>query len=62
MVSRDFARIVVNKFFPLAMPIDWHVQGLFMYKRDLKAYWALNTVFRHGSEEGVYKSWREDVR
>lgn len=62
MVSKDLARSLVNKFLPLAMPIDWHLQALFINRINLRAYWTLDPVFKHGSEEGAYTSWREDVR
>lgn len=62
MVSRDLARSLVNEFLPLAMPIDWHLQALIASKENHRVFWTIDPVFIHGSEEGTYKSWREDVR
>lgn len=62
MVSKELASSLVNQFLPLAMPIDWHLQALLIRESNLKACWTIDPVFVHGSEEGAYTSWREDVR
>jgi hypothetical protein len=58
LVSRKYAEVVVNNFFPLVFPIDWHLQYIFKIFPPKKCGWTRMPPFIHGSESGIYKSWQ----
>lgn len=58
LISRRYARLVVNRFFPLAFPIDWHLQHIFATCPPLRCGWSIEAPFIHGSELGAYRSWQ----
>jgi len=61
IVSNRLAKILVNKFFPASMPIDWHITYL-MYTQmtqSIDTYWCRTHPLIHGSEVGAYTSWRQ---
>ncbi len=58
VVSRSLAKRLVDKFLPACFPIDWHLQYLFEEVGDVKCAWFTKDCFIHGSETGLYKSWR----
>ena len=59
ILSKNFAIDIVNSFFPLVMPIDWHIQYIMSESTNINAYWATRPVFTHGSEIGLFDSWRK---
>lgn len=61
MVSRKFACTLVESFWPIVLPIDWHIQYLMQTNLTSVCYWASRPPFIHGSEAGIYKSWRTNV-
>jgi GR25 family glycosyltransferase involved in LPS biosynthesis len=58
ILSRKFATYLANSFLPLIFPIDWHLQFLLSTSEAVNAYWATRPIFTHGSEVGLYNSWR----
>ncbi len=58
IVSKAFAKLCVSNFFPLCMPIDWHLQYIMTLDDSLDVYWAIKPIFVHGSETNVFQSWR----
>jgi GR25 family glycosyltransferase involved in LPS biosynthesis len=61
VISKKFASRLVENFWPLAFPIDWHIQYLMTLFPETKCLWALYPPFIHGSEAGHYNSWRINV-
>lgn len=59
IVSRDYARVLCESFFPLVFPVDWHIQYLFSLKPPYHCYWSSQSILVHGSELNHYKSWRQ---
>ena len=60
VVSRRLAELLVENFFPLVFPIDWHLQYM-LYKfatYPIHCFWMDKTLYLHGSETESYKSWR----
>ena len=58
ILSKSVATEIANRFLPLALPIDWHLQALIIDIKNLAAFWSLEPVFLHGSELGSVDSWR----
>lgn len=61
IISRGLAVELVNRFFPLVFPIDWHLLYLFQVLQPTRCFWSIKPAFIHGSEHGFVKSWRSDV-
>jgi hypothetical protein len=60
-ISKRLATYFTYRFFPLCMPIDWHLQYLLSSSKDFSVYWTIRPPLLHGSETGLVKSWRLDV-
>jgi hypothetical protein len=60
-ITRELARKVLTKFYPLIFPIDWHLQYIFKEIQIESCYWATTPPLIHGSEQGLIKSWRHNV-
>ena len=60
-ISKGLAQRVIQSFYPLVFPIDWHLQYIFSKVNLSHCYWANNPPVIHGSEQGLVKSWRQDV-
>ena len=58
IISKSYAKKIVETFLPLAFPIDWHMQYLFQALNPPRCGWAVEPVFTHGSETSVYNSWQ----
>ena len=60
IISKRLAKILVNKFIPTVLPIDWHLTYLMnnYITKGIRCAWMINHPLLHGSELGVYKSWR----
>lgn len=58
LVSRSLAAYVVNRFFPLVLPIDWHLQWILNTSKEIKCCWHEPPLVVHGSETGSVVSWR----
>lgn len=58
LVSKKYARAIINRFFPYCFPIDWHLQYILLSLDIDSCYWAVNPPFIHGSETGHVQSWR----
>ena len=60
LISKYLADILVNKFLPFSMPIDWHLTFLMntYITYGIKCAWTTDNPLLHGSEMGMYKSWR----
>lgn len=61
ILSKRYANYIVQRFFPLVFPIDWHLQYIMNLNIHFNCYWAKNPVFIHGSETESISSWRENV-
>ena len=57
-VSKQLALRVLNLFFPLVFPIDWHLQYILHTLKEPSCYWSIEPPLIHGSENGLVKSWR----
>jgi GR25 family glycosyltransferase involved in LPS biosynthesis len=60
-ITRELARRLLSEFYPLIFPIDWHLQYIFNEIQLEKCYWASPPPLIHGSEQGLIKSWRNNV-
>lgn len=62
IVSKNLAKVIVDQFFPLVFPIDWHLQWIFcqLNNKNFSCYWSIQETMLHGSEHGAVKSWRDD--
>lgn len=60
LLSKRLAKLIVERFFPVSLPIDWHLLYLLNSIDVQGCYWSKQECFIHGSESGVYKSWRSD--
>jgi len=60
LLSKRLAKLIVEKFFPISLPIDWHLLYLLNSIDVHGCYWSKQECFIHGSESGVYKSWRSN--
>jgi GR25 family glycosyltransferase involved in LPS biosynthesis len=58
-VSKTCAKYLVEHFWPVCHPIDWHLLYLLNCMDDPLCFWSINEVFIHGSECGTYTSWRD---
>jgi GR25 family glycosyltransferase involved in LPS biosynthesis len=58
LVSKELASAITNRFLPYCFPIDWHLQYLLLSLGVGQCYWAVDPPFLHGSETGMFKSWR----
>ena len=58
IVSKQLAKLIAERFFPVASPIDWHLLYLLNSIDSQRCYWSKEECFIHGSENGVYTSWR----
>ncbi len=61
IVSRKMASLIVNTFFPLVFPIDWHIQWILSRVVDIECYWCEPPMIIHGSEAGTVVSWRSNA-
>jgi len=61
VVSNRLAKYLVESFWPLIFPIDWHLQFLLLSGSHWKCRWAVDPPYLHGSEHGQYQSWRNNV-
>jgi len=59
MISKLFAVNIVDQFLPAAFPIDWHLQYLLRRNAHLMCAWTKEYPMIHGSEAGIFKSWRD---
>jgi hypothetical protein len=62
VISRGLARKIINFFFPLVYPIDWHLQFIMMHPElnDSVGYWSVESPIGHGSEIGAFQSWQKN--
>lgn len=60
IISKRLAKIFANKFLPFVFPIDWHLTYLMnkYLTNSIRCAWMIDHPLIHGSEVGVYKSWR----
>ena len=60
VISKRLAQLLLDKFFPLVYPIDWHLQWCFnnILDANLQCYWTIAPPLIHGSEFGLVSSWR----
>lgn len=60
IVSRSFAKLLCNSFFPLCFPIDWHLQFIMSRANTpIRCFWSANNPLIHGSMQNLVKSWRD---
>ena len=58
IISKALAKEIVSLYFPLCLPIDWHLQRLFLKVSNISCFWTIEEPLIHGSENGLIKSWR----
>lgn len=59
VISKELARAIVNRFFPLILPIDWHLQYYLTLLGPIRCFWADPEALIHGSETSLIQSWRQ---
>jgi hypothetical protein len=57
-LHKECARQLVDNFFPLCFPIDWHLQWIMSSSNMDGCYWTIKPPLIHGSEKGLVESWR----
>ena len=60
LVSQRLAKKLSEQFFPLVMPIDWHLQFIFSMNSQFEYYWSDSDALIHGSEHNIVTSWRNN--
>lgn len=60
ILSKRLAILIVERFFPVSTPIDWHLLYILNSLDTTRCFWAKQECFIHGSENGAYQSWRRN--